>query len=341
VGKSLSCLLAFVLAGSAATLARGATTTARSSGLFSKPTNSDWTSWGIFAPTAADTISWSSGTNEADGTTFPYTTYGPEKYFSFPGAIGRTFTGFTRNSPGPRGSVSRTSGSGSSYYNIITVTGTLGPVTGTVTASVPTASWTVNATGTLGTAPASYYSDARAMDPQGISDLSNIGGGSTMDLMYLGEISSASYGNGSVSYDLSYNYMNSSSQLTSVDLVNITASASGGVSVTGDAPSYLTIDEMTDLGGNNFVLAPTTLTALKGQLTAEFLANNFTPLDLAFLLNGVDVPTQTLSDGNYVEFDATSEADDNAATPLPASVWGGLGLIAVLALSRRRILARR
>src|SRR5436309_2808731 len=107
------------------------------------PTDTDSNTWRYSTPTAKDTITWTSGKNYTDlSTTHPELTYGPETKFGFPGAVFRTYTGFTRVDNGTGGSTCNTSGSGSG-----------GPVPATIKGINHTANWTVTATGTLGVAP--------------------------------------------------------------------------------------------------------------------------------------------------------------------------------------------
>jgi hypothetical protein len=133
-----------------------------------------WT--GPKVPTFSDTIKWNSGPNYTDGDGPWLHTQSVEQKFDYnhppPGPNGRTLTGFSYVDPSgcvpAVGSCAITSGSGSS------------------TAAPPsyTATWTVNASGILGTTvpTPSYTSTASGDDPWTVSaaDLAGLSGGYSM-----------------------------------------------------------------------------------------------------------------------------------------------------------------
>jgi hypothetical protein len=71
--------------------------------------------WRFSMPTAADTITWTSGPNVTDGVGHAQNVFGPEqKFTTVPALAGRVLTGFTYNDgPSPSGSTTHTDGAGS------------------------------------------------------------------------------------------------------------------------------------------------------------------------------------------------------------------------------------
>jgi hypothetical protein len=325
-----------LIVGSAVTL-HATTATADSNSLFygTSSTKTGSASWSWFDPGFFDTITWTSGTNHADGTAFTHTDTSELKFkFTLtPPATtytigGKTFTGFSySDGPGAAGSVATTSGAGSSTY----------------TKKLATATWTVTAAGTLGAAPPpipSYDSTDSGNDPWSVTadDLVGLTGG--YSLFFAAGLQSATFSpNGSVGYDVAY-----TTGSGSMDLLNVALNSSGAVTTTS-LFSGLTIFSLPSVGvdPSTFTGTPLSTSDLQNLFQADLSGNSLSsPIYLGFLLNGLSIPTIDMGNGVLAQVSETATANDRAQgspAPEPGSLalFGcGLSFIGLACYCRRQ-----
>jgi hypothetical protein len=312
----------------------------------STPGTATWT--GPKVPTFSDTIKWNSGPNYTDGSPAPWShTQSVEQKFSYNPhppilPIGRTLTGFSYVD-GPTGgtkppvcvpalgSCALTSGSGSS------------------TAAPPsyTATWTVSASGILGTAATpEYISTASGDDPWTVSaaDLAGLSGGYSM--FFTAGLDGAMFSpNGSVGLEVDY-----STAAGSIDLLQVLLDPSGAhlSSSPSAAALGLTIFLVPSPGTdpNTFSGAALTLSEIQNLLQLGLSGNNLSgPIELGFLLNNLPIPTVDMGNGVLAQVDVTATANDHAqgsAAPEPGtlSLFGcGVAFVGISRFLRRKFKA--
>lgn len=310
--------------------AGAATASAKSGSIWTGPANTTLGSaaWHFWNPRPADSITWTSGTNYADGAAFTHASTS-EAYFTFGGGAiaGRTFTGFAYNDgPGPAGSHAITSGSGSSTY-----------VGGIFTTA--TASWSLTATGALGSSapPApSYSSTCSGNDPKGLTAADLGGYTGQYSLFYSASLGPASWSSmGGVHFRVYYSTATQNIELLDVLLSDTTLGS--GVAVGGSSVAGLTIYSVSSVeeSPTSLLASPVTLAQIQTGLEADIVGNALLGVHhYAFLLDGLALPTVTLNDGTVAKMHADLTVSDAAAIPEPT---GGLALAATaLTLTRRR-----
>ena len=281
-------------------------------------------SWKFSTPTASDTITWTSGPNVTDQTSWPLKTYGPEAKFNIPPTggtpTGRTFTGFSRkDGPGSTGSYSFTSGVGSSSS-----------APGLLWGTNYYANWALKASGVLGMVGvpgfrvlSEWVSKASGSDPMSITSdgLASLGiVGSSFDLYVSVGINTLSMTqNSGALFDSSITTADSNQGLLSVQIDPVT-----GLTVTGDSSAkYYALPSIADIPNldtqTSMSLADVT-TAVASDLGPN--GELVTPLYFGIVLDNFAVPSTTLQNGDLAQIDISATAYDNAISymPEPASM---------------------
>jgi hypothetical protein len=251
--------------------------------------------WRFSTPTLADTITWNSGPNEADGTIFPaLAPHRIEQKFGTPlgplagGApIARTYVGFARTDTVR--SIASCSGSGF---------GTILPAI--LTTTVYRANWTVTATGVRAT-PGSFTARANADDPitiskQQLADLGVTGDRFSL-LLPVGVEELHHTASGRAGFGVSYR--TSEGEVRLVEL----ASGGGGVEVTGDGANFLRIYRVRDYLDNPVAFGDEPLSFDKLRSALERTIENgvlSAPLRMQIILVDVPIPTIEIADGGVV-----------------------------------------
>lgn len=220
-----------------------ATTVSAGSGFFQNRTDTDTGSatWRFVDPTAADTISWTSGTNNTDGVAHAKNLFGPEAKFGFNAAgapVGRVYAGFADNDgPGPAGSTTSTSGTGNGAL-----------VAGTIFGTNAVSSWSITATGALGLPTVArriptWESTATAKDPMNIftDEFSSLGiDPGSFDLLFSIGLEDALFGpNGTAELSASLETTGGTTELINISLGMDGAAVTGNSLASGDVLFYL------------------------------------------------------------------------------------------------------
>lgn len=320
-----------------------ATTVTAGSGFFAarNDTDSGSATWRFSNPTAADTITWTSGINHTDGVAHAINTFGPEpKFTTVPALAGRVFAGFADNDgPGPLGSTTSTSGSGNSAL-----------VPGTLWGTNAVANWTITATGITGIAGGGgmgfprWDSTATAKDPYNIfqSQLDDIGvTTSQFDLFFsiglaAGNLTSSSLGEilGEIALNASYEDM---SGMT--DIIDIAIDANGATVTGSNATTFYLLSSL-DEGPTEISANMTSLTDIETLLTDDIFDLSIdTSVYLGIVLEDILVPTSTLSNGALAQIHINSIVRDADAVPEPATMLllgSGLAVLAGSKLRRKK-----
>ncbi len=315
--------------------ALGTTITADDNSFWYAPsgTKAGSATWSWSNPGMSDTITWTSGTNYADTKPFTHTPLTEGKFrFVYNPATGSytitpaTFVGFSySDGPGKAGSFANTSGSGSS---------TVGPKSDVAT-------WTVSASGTLGTTPPplpSYYSTASGKDPITVnaSDLASLTG--SYNLFFVAGLTAANVSaTGSAQFDVSYTTTAGTSDLLDIDL------SPAGVLVTNAPPAGLSIFAAPSVDADPTTFNPTTalgLSDIENELQSDLSGGGLSnPEYFAFFLNDLPIPTTEISPGVLADIDVDITAND-AAVPEPSGLFplsvGLLGLTSAIWWRRKR-----
>lgn len=271
-------------------------------------TNSDTANWSWATPTPADTISWNSGANEADGASFPRTApQVTEMKFFVPGSsviMLHPFTGFARSDTGALGSTAICSGRGGSTI-----------YAGFFRAQAYRASWTVTATGTIafGVAGTSYEAKADADDPITVTrdHLAAAGiTGQRFNLYLPVALEDMAHGkNGAGGLTVSFE-----TDSGSADLIRL-RSDENGVVVSGDDPDFLTVFRLRDALENPMSRAeqPWRLHSIRDSIASlmrhETLAD---PFRMGFLLRDIPIPTADIGpNGTFAQFHVKTETAEN------------------------------
>ena len=347
--KTLASLIAVLLAVSPWTTAE-ATTVSAGSGLCAAGIDAEDGSatWRFSDPTAADTITWTSGINHADGTAYAKNPFGPEpKFNTVPVLAGRIYAGFADNDgAGPAGSTTTTFGTGNGAL-----------VEGTLWGTNAVATWSVTATGALGLPTIdengtrvlpSWDSTAAAKDPYNIlqSQLDDLGiTGSVVDLFFpVGltggnlTVSSSAEILGAIALNASYEDTSGSTEIIDI-LID-----SSGATVTGSNAATFYLLSSLDEGPTEIPSRITSLADIQALLNNDVLSDLSidSPLFLGVVLEDMPIPTTTLSNGALARIHVDTVARDadaleaDAVVPEPHT-WVLLisGLIGIGVLSRR------
>jgi hypothetical protein len=302
-------------------------------------TGSGSNNWAFSTPGAGTTINWISGPNSADGTIYGVQTSVPQQKFSLVGGVplGKTFTPFSRNLPGPLLSHTITGGNGYSTATTVTLRGT--PV------SSWDAFWTVTATGTLGApnstlfpalAP-SWGSQITGNDPWSLTsvDFSDITTPS-YDLFFEASLQAGQFSpNGSIGLDASYQTASGQLDVLDISLDSAGAQVTSGVSSGMSLYALTSMDEGPTENPAELVSLSDIQTYLENNLDAQ---DNLTaPLTLGIVLDGLPVPTTDLGDGTVANISVDAIADDAAVGPVPEpSTFASLGAMGLIMAWRRR-----
>lgn len=309
--------------------------------------------WVVTTPTAADTISWTSGHNTTDEGVHGKRSLGPEPKFSFTPPFvtgltykGRTFTGMPAiTDTGVCGSTAKTSGSGSSSVQFV------GAGVGAINVGV--ALWRVSATGTLGTPcrdagavgprgarvlRAEWSARATGEDPMALlpADFAGVTG-PTATVFFVAALLDGDYSErGGIGLSVAWETAAGTESLLDIDL-----SGMDGVRITTGSLTGLDIYRMTGFEQGTDVIDPSNLLTaadMRSLLEADVLGDRTldTPLYLGFRLSWVPVPTADLGDGSvarvHVDSDAFDANEAFAVVPEPGSsgllAGGGLLLFA-------------
>lgn len=338
-------LLASLILYSSSQLQSATVATASAGGLFTTPptvTTPGSATWRFSDPTATDNIKWSSGTNHADGQAFNHT-IPPETKFTFTGVSPVTIGGYAWKgfsfkdcSSGitSAGSCASTSGTGGS-------TVTPGRVF-----STDTATWTVKASGPLGTGiGASFDATAKGDDPWTVTASDLLGLTDGYSLFFASGLDSASFtSGGSVGFDVMY-----STASGSLDLLHVALDANG-VSASVPNLSGLSIFSVPSVGVDPSTISGTALSLaqIQGLFQSSLSGGNLvTPVTLGFLLSGLSIPTVDMGDGTFAHVDEIATAFDNGqgtggGTPVPepsplAQFGCGSASVVLSVLLRKRI----
>ncbi|WP_242034649.1 PEP-CTERM sorting domain-containing protein [Microcystis flos-aquae] len=321
--------LVLVLSGQSA--ASAASATGSSGGIGGRDSGSNQWIWST--PTAADTIKWTAGPNQADGKIFPKISSAEQKFFIpiLGNPSGLTFAGINYTNSGPRGSVTQSVGSGNSYTAPAATYGTN-----------YYAQWTVVADGTLGpTPPVNWASQTTGNDPWNLTSaqLTDIGiTGTKADFWIPVGLVSGDYSK-SGGIGLKASYTTASGTINLIDIaidvnqVNVTSDSLSGLSF------YLlnSINEDPIENPANLI----TLSSIKSILENDVLSDRKldNPLYLGIVLSGIAVPTIDLGNGSVAIVDVSAQANDGAAIPEPSSTIGllALGIFGAGATLKRKL----
>ncbi len=335
--KFVHFLITVLMATSPLNIAEATTVTA-GSGFFAVRNDSDSGSatWRFSNPTAADTISWTSGINRTDGAAHAINTFGPEpKFTTVPALAGRVFAGFADNDgPGPLLSTTSTSGSGNSAI-----------VPGTLWGTNAVANWTITATGTRGVAGGGgmgfprWDSTATAKDPYNIfqSQLDDIGvTTSQFDLFFAIGLAAGNLTSlGEIGLNASYENM---SGMT--DIIDIAIDANGATVTGNNAATFYLLSSL-DEGPTEISANMTSLTDIETLLTNDIFDLSIdTSVYLGIVIEDILVPTNTLSNGAFSQIHINSIVRDaDAAVPEPDTMLllgSGLAVLAGSKLRRKK-----
>lgn len=309
---------------------------------------SDSATWRFSNPTAADTISWTSGINNTDGVAHAQNPFGPEaKFVTAPALAGRVFAGFVdADGPGPLGSTTATSGTGSSAI-----------VGGTLWGTNAVASWTVNANGAKGIAGGGgrglprWDSMAEAKDPYSLfqSQFDELAiATSQVDLFFAiglmqGEIPFSSSGEILGALGLKASFEDAAGMTT---LIDISLGASGATVTGSGSPTFYFLSSL-DEGPTEIAANLTTLSDIESLLNGDFDSDYLldAPLYIGIVLEDYLLPTSLLANGSLAQIHIdsfASDADFAVAVPEPAAPLAALlAPIALACLLRQRTLAKR